>query len=280
MPASAQPFGSGQPTQSRLTNPADFKRVQALIRKHTAIVISDAKEDFVRARILRRMRELDVATLTEYCDRIENGTEPVAAFTSLITTNHTHFFRERHHFDILGQHLANYGIDGKTLWSAGCSTGEEPYSIAISLLEKFPNLLDSKFRIIATDLDEQVLAKAAAGVYSLDKIEPLSNKQRSQCCVRGVGKQAGQIRIKKPIRDFIKFSVFNLDRKPDFNHSVDIIFCRNVVIYFDLDTKVKLFTNFADIQNKGDLLFIGHSESLNDITNAYDCIGSTTYRRR
>ncbi len=261
------------------TNTVDFKRVQRLIRKHTSIVISDAKQDFVRARIMRRVRELELTGIAEYCDKIENGTEPVSNFTSLVTTNHTHFFRERHHFDILLSHLSD-SLKDKIVWSAGCSSGEEPYSIAIALLEKYPDLLDCGFRMIATDLDEKIIEQAKKGIYPLERIEPLSNAQRSQCCVRGVGSQQGQIRIKKPIRDFIEFKTLNLDGELVFNHKIDIIFCRNVVIYFDHETKVKLFANFADIQNKGDLLFIGHSESLNNITTAYECIGNTTYRRK
>jgi chemotaxis protein methyltransferase CheR len=260
--------------------PAEFKRVQSLIREHTSIVISDAKQEFVRARIMRRIRELELNSISDYCDLIENGSEPLADFTSLITTNHTHFFREKHHFDILLEYFSSHEIKDKTLWSAGCSTGEEPYSIAISLLQKYPDLLDSGFRLIATDLDEKVIEIARDGIYPLERIEPLSQSQRTQSCVRGVGKQAGQVRIKKPIRDFIEFGVLNLDRTLLFDHTIDVIFCRNVVIYFDYQTKVKLFANFADIQKRGDLLFIGHSESLNDITDAYECIGSTTYRRK
>ncbi len=271
---------SEQHRKTPASPPTEFKRVQSLIREHTSIVISDAKQEFVKARILRRVRELELDSISAYCDLIDSGSEPIADFTSLVTTNHTHFFREKHHFDILLKHFASEGINDKTLWSAGCSTGEEPYSIAITLLQQFPDLLEGGFRMIATDLDKQVIEKAQQGIYPLERIEPLSHSQRSQSCVRGVGKQDGQVRIKKPIREFIDFKVLNLDGTFYFDHKIDVIFCRNVVIYFDHETKVKLFAKFADIQTRGDLLFIGHSESLNDITNAYECIGNTTYRRK
>ncbi len=257
----------------------EFERIQHLVYKHTAIVISEEKKDFIRSRISKRLRELELDSLSEYCDYVESGKESVSTFTSQVTTNHTHFFRERHHFDALITHLSQSGLSGKVIWSSACSTGEEPYSIAISLLEQFDDVFTSGLKLLATDLDEKVLDIARNGVYDAGRLEPVSISQKQQCCVRGVGESTGKVRMKKPIRDLIEFSAVNLVEPLTISKRVNIIFCRNVIIYFDRKSKIKIFDSFAKIQESGDLLFIGHSESLNDISSSYSCIGNTIYRR-
>jgi len=259
--------------------PAEFSRVQQLIYAHTAIVITEAKKDFVRARISRRMRELGVETLTDYCNLVDSGAELASDFISLVTTNHTHFLRERHHFERLVSHFQHIGIENRTIWSSACSSGEEPYSIVISLAECFSNLFDSNLKIMASDLDEAILEKARSGIYPEARIEPLTKAQKNLCCVRGLGSQRGLIRIKKPLRDLIEFKSVNLVKPFSIDTHFDVIFCRNVGIYFDRETKIKLFDQFAQLQRPGDLMFIGHSESLNDISTAYQALGDTAYRR-
>ena len=257
----------------------EFSRVQRLIFKHTAIVISDTKRDFVRSRISKRMRMLGISSLNEYCDFVESGKEPISIFTSQVTTNHTHFFREQHHFEFLVSQLSNDGIDNKTIWSSACSSGEEPYSIAIALAENFDDLFSSGLRILASDLDEAILDTAKLGIYPEAKVSSLSRNRLKQSFIRGKNEKAGFVRIKKPLRDLIEFKKINLVDAFPANTRVDVIFCRNVVIYFDRQTKEDLFYRFADCQKKGDLLFVGHSECLNEICNAYELVGSTVYRR-
>lgn len=257
----------------------EFSRVQRLIFKHTAIVISDTKRDFVRSRISKRMRKLGITSLSEYCDFVESGKEPISTFTSQVTTNHTHFFREQHHFEFLVNQLSIEGIDKKTIWSSACSSGEEPYSIAISLAQNFDDLFSSGLRILASDLDEAILDTAKQGIYPEAKVSSLSKSQLKQSFIRGKNDKAGFVRIKKPLRDLITFKKINLVDSFPSDTRVDVIFCRNVVIYFDRETKEDLFYRFADCQKKGDLLFVGHSECLNEICKAYELVGSTVYKR-
>ncbi len=259
---------------------SEFNRIQKLVYKHTAIVIADAKRDFVRARISRRMRDLQLTTVDEYCEYVETGREDISTFTNQITTNHTQFFRESHHFDILVNHLADVGICNRTIWSAACSSGEEPYSIAIALAENFQNIFSSGLSVLATDIDKTILEKARLATYTEERIAPLTDQQKRLSCIRGKDDHQGMVRIKKPLRDLIQFKTTNLVEPFRFNQRMDIIFCRNVVIYFDTKNKVSLFRRFADLQQSGDLLFIGHSESLTNVCDAYTCLGNTTYQRK
>ena len=270
-----------QPQQSQtLLSSTDFHRIQGLIYKHTAIVVPESKQDFIRARIMRRMRQIGLEQISDYCDLVESGKEPISTFTSQVTTNHTAFFRENHHFEYLVDHLDKTGIENRVIWSAGCSSGEEPYSIAIKLLSHYGDVLKSGLRLIATDLDETVLNQAINGIYPASRVSTLTQHQKYQCLIKGVGDQTGHVRIKKPIREFIEFGVLNLTDEFNFVSRVDVIFCRNVVIYFNLETKRELFRKMASLQESGDLLIIGHSESLNDISDDYECIGKTIYKRK
>jgi chemotaxis protein methyltransferase CheR len=258
---------------------ADFKRIRSLIYEHTAIVVPEDKKDFVRSRILKRMRHINVSTLSHYCDLVESGREPLSDFTSQVTTNHTHFFRERHHFDTLVDHLRETGCANKVIWSSACSSGEEPYSIALTIRENFPDACNGSLKIIASDLDERVLDVARTGVYTEKRVEMLSRSQKALGFMRGRNDMAGTVKTKDWMNEMIEFRKVNLMDTLNLGHKVDVIFCRNVVIYFDQPSKIKLFAKFADLQKTGDLLLIGHSESLNGICNAYRCLGSTVYQR-
>lgn len=271
---------SKQPAQYVSPSTSEFQRIQNLVYKHTAIVIADAKRDFVRARISRRMRDLQLTTVDEYCDYVESGKEEISTFTTQVTTNHTHFFRESHHFDMLVKQLSETGICNRSIWSAACSSGEEPYSIAIALAENFQDLLSSGLKILATDIDQNIVDQAKTAIYPEARISSLTTEQRRLSCIKGKDKNQGLVRIKKPLRDLIDFKRTNLVDRFPFTQRMDIIFCRNVVIYFDTKNKKKLFDRFADIQECGDLLFVGHSESLTNLCDAYICIGNTTYQRK
>jgi len=264
---------------SQKISSADFRRIRSLIYQHTAIVVPEEKKDFIRSRILKRMRHINVESLGQYCDFVETGKEPLSDFTSQVTTNHTHFFREKHHFDTLVEHLRSTGYDNKTVWSSACSSGEEPYSIALTIRQNFPSAVNSSLKILASDLDERILEQAQRGVYTEKRIDVLSAAQKSLGFMRGRNDMAGTVKVKEWMKSMIEFRQINLMESMNLGRNVDVIFCRNVVIYFDHESKIKLFNNFADIQKRGDLLLIGHSESLNGISNAYRCLGSTVYKR-
>ncbi len=258
---------------------ADFRRIRSLIYQHTAIVVPEEKKDFIRSRILKRMRHINVASLSQYCDLVETGEEPLSDFTSQVTTNHTHFFREKHHFDTLVEFLRKTGCERKVIWSSACSSGEEPYSIALTIRENFPSACNGAVKIIASDLDEKILEQAQSGVYAEKRIEVLTPAQKSLGFMRGRNEMSGTVKAKEWMKSMIEFQKINLMEPLSFNGSIDVIFCRNVVIYFDHESKIKMFRNLADIQKRGDLLLIGHSESLNGISDAYRCLGSTVYER-
>ena len=225
------------------------------------------------------MRHINVDSLSEYCDFVETGQEPLSEFTSQVTTNHTHFFREKHHFDTLVEYLRTNGHENRKIWSSACSSGEEPYSIALAIRQSIPAAFKSSLKIIASDLDERILEQAIRGVYAEKRIEVLTHGQRSLGFMRGRNEMSGTVKVKEWMRSMIEFRKINLMESLNFGGNVDVIFCRNVVIYFDHQSKLKLFSKFADIQRSGDLLFIGHSESLNGISSAYHCLGSTVYKR-
>ncbi|MBX2886720.1 MAG: chemotaxis protein CheR [Granulosicoccus sp.] len=258
---------------------SEYERIKTLAYEHTGIVFGDFKQDFVRSRITRRMRELGLKTVGEYCDYIERNREPIEVFTSQITTNHTHFFREAHHFQTLVEHVNKIGISRCTIWCAASSTGEEPYSILMALLEAFPNALDSGLKVIASDLDVEVLRKAQLGIYKEKRIESLSRQQASAFFIRGTGSNTGCVRVKKPLRDFIDYKKINLKEPFPIDQRINILFCRNVVIYFDSPTKQDLFKRFSKLQQPDDILLLGHSESMNGLSEEYVCTGNTTYVR-
>lgn len=257
----------------------DFPRIQALVYKHTAIVVSDEKVDFIKARLAKRLRHFGIDTIGEYCDRVESGHEALEAFTSLITTNHTYFFRECHHFEKMISYLKENKDSDRVIWSAGCSTGEEPYSIAISMAESLQPATLSNTRIIATDIDEKVLETARKAVYGEAKLQSMSSARRNLGFRKESSVEPASYRVKHAIRDRIELRKLNLVEPFKFDQCVNLIFCRNVTIYFDRKTKIDLFRKFADIQRSGDLLFVGHSENLNELCRDYVCIGGTTYRR-
>lgn len=257
----------------------EFRRIQDLIYKHTAIVVSDDKVDFVKARIAKRLRRFGINTIGEYCDCIESGEESLADFTSQVTTNHTYFFRESHHFDMLTRYLQENGIRNKTIWSAACSSGEEPYSVAITLKEKFSISAGTGLRLLASDIDEQILKVAGAGKYPEERLRGVTPMQKRMAFEYDESGDEKKYQVRRSIMEMVDFSKINLIESMPTCARVEVIFCRNVAIYFDRETKINLFNRFSRLQKRGDLLFLGHSESLNDLCNGYTCIGGTTYQK-
>jgi chemotaxis protein methyltransferase CheR len=264
----------------------DFQCLREMVRSYAGIVLSDAKHDMVYSRLAKRLREIKCPNFEAYCRLLSNDHgEEFTNFINAITTNLTAFFRENHHFLYLAQtalpHLvsARAGERRLRLWSAGCSTGEEPYSIAIVLNEyPFPAHWDVK--LLATDLDTNVLQSSQRGIYAKERINGLSQERLRRFFERGKGGNAGFVRVKPLLKALIHFQQLNLMKEWPLKGPFDVIFCRNVVIYFDKDIQHRLFDRFADLLTDDGYLFVGHSESLYRVTERFELIGSTIYRKR
>jgi chemotaxis protein methyltransferase CheR len=265
---------------------ADFKFIRTLVAEKTGIMLSDAKRDLVYGRLSRRLRLLGIKRFADYCRLLEDGDEEeMVQFTNAITTNLTSFFREAHHFDYLGGTLLPMLEREKRhrklrIWSAGCSTGEEPYSLAITIKEKCPRLAGWDVKILATDLDSNVLAKGQAGIYERSRVEDLSRERLRRWFRKGRGVNDGSVKIATELQELITFRQLNLMQEWPMRGLFDVIFCRNVVIYFDKATQRTLFNRYADLLADGGHLFVGHSESLFKVTDRFELIGKTVYRKR
>ncbi len=261
----------------------DFKRIAGLAGQYTGIVLGEHKRDMVYGRIARRVRKLNLDSFCNYLDFLEsNPQQELSSFINVITTNLTSFFRENHHFDYLQEKVLsevkrkNSAQKRIRIWSAGCSSGQEPYSIAMTL-NKFGVPADWDVKILATDLDSDVLAKARAAVYSTSDIDGLEESTIKNYFQRSSGNK--EVRVKEKAAKYIHFKRLNLLEKWPMKGPFDFIFCRNVVIYFDKPTQKVLFNRYADMLAVGGYLFIGHSENLNGICERFENLGNTIYRK-
>jgi chemotaxis protein methyltransferase CheR len=258
---------------------ADFARIRALIHLRAGISLSDHKRDMAYSRLARRLRAVNMDTFKQYLDQLEaqpNSAE-WEAFTNALTTNLTAFFRESHHFPILAD-FAKKRPQPFSVWCSAASTGEEPYSIAITLLESLGDNAGRQCSVIATDIDSQVLQKADAGVYTLDQVKGLSPERLKRFFLKGTGAHAGLVRIRPEVRAMVKFDKLNLtDAKYALNGQFDAIFCRNVMIYFDKPTQGQVLARFEPLVKPGGLLFAGHSENFTYVSQAFKLRGQTVY---
>ncbi len=260
-----------------------FERLRALVASFTGICLSDAKRDMTYGRIARRLRALGMTDFDQYCDLIERGDDTeLEHFVNAITTNLTSFFRERHHFEYLAESVLPEVLERNRaerrlrIWSAGCSTGEEPYSIAMTVLDSCPRMSGWDARILATDLDSDVLERASNGIYASDRVTGIDRARQSRWFQRGADQR---VRVVPEVRDLIRFRRLNLMEPWPMRGPFDVIFCRNVVIYFDKETQRRLFDRYAEILAPDGVLFVGHSESLFRVTDRFELIGKSTYRR-
>ncbi len=259
-----------------------FEHLRRISVSHTGIQVPDIKQEMFYARLSKRLRQLKLVDFDQYIAHLEaHWDEEKTPFINALTTNLTSFFRENHHFTFLARtvvpELVRRGQRGIKVWSAGCSTGEEPYSIAMTLAEACaPQHL--KWELLATDLDTDVLARAARGVYGMDRVEDLPEALKKRFLLRGKGERAGQVRVVDELRRGIQFRQLNLIKPFDLGERFDVVFCRNVVIYFDRDTKIRLVEQFARHLQPASWLIMGHSESLHGISNAFQSLGNTTYQ--
>ena len=263
----------------------DFRKIVQLVMSTAGIVLSDKKRAFIQGRLGRRLRILGLSDFRQYCHLLETpaGEDERANLINAITTNHTSFFREAHHFTYLTSSIlpkiVEAGRDGAgrlRIWSAGCSTGEEPYTLAMTL-RGYPPLQNGwDTRILATDLDTNVVAHAATGVYDAERLESVPSSARKRFVTE---LPDGRAQMNDELCSLITFAPLNLLHKWPMTGPFDIIFCRNVVIYFDKPTQRKLFDRYAEMLKPIGWLFIGHSESLLNVTDRFDLVGRTIYRR-
>lgn len=263
---------------------SDFDRVSELAYDYTGIVLGPQKKDMVYGRLARRLRELSLQRVVDYLPLIETEDKPeVSKFINAITTNLTSFFREQHHFDFLAKTVCpewqktNAASKKIRIWSAGCSTGEEPYSISMTLRENF-NLSGWDCKILATDLDSKVIEKGQQGIYGVDRIESLPVERKKQWFLHDRN-HPDVVKVKPALQELIRFKRLNLLEDWPMKGGFDLIFCRNVVIYFNESTQAVLFDRYADMLKEGGYLIIGHSESLNRVCQRFKPIGKTIYQK-
>jgi chemotaxis protein methyltransferase CheR len=258
---------------------SDFKRVQKMIYQHAGISLSDSKQELVYSRLSRRLRVTGIGSFSEYLDALEqNGGAEWEAFTNALTTNLTSFFREEHHFPLLAERMRKHrGSDPFVIWCSASSTGEEPYSIAMTAVDAFGSFTPP-VTIIATDLDTNVLETAKAGIYPENRINKLPADLVKRFFLRGTGKQEGYVRVRKELRDMITFHQLNLlDNSWPLRSQMDVIFCRNVMIYFDKPTQLEILKKFVPLLRTDGLMFAGHSESFYHAEDYFKLRGKTVY---
>jgi chemotaxis protein methyltransferase CheR len=261
----------------------DFNILRKLSNDHSGIQVPDERFDMFYSRLSKRVRKLGLSNFKEYCQYLHNHhDDEFTDFINAITTNLTSFFREQHHFDYLRDVVIpellvrNKSTKQIRVWSAGCSTGEEPYSVAMTLLENLPAGWNTQ--ILATDLDTNVLQTASDGIYTQDRIADLSPDVLKRWFMRSKS-SPDYVKVKPELQEIIQFKQLNLMQDWGMQTPFDVIFCRNVLIYFDRETKTTLAKRYAKMLASKSWLFIGHSESLNQICNEFELVATTSYRK-
>ncbi|MGG7604104.1 CheR family methyltransferase [Massilia sp. BKSP1R2A-1] len=260
---------------------SDFERVRALIYQRAGISLAESKQEMVYSRLARRLRATGIQSFARYLDDLEAGRMGAEweAFTNALTTNLTSFFRESHHFPLLADHLGTLRRqDGPiTIWCSAASTGEEPYSIAMTACEAF-NTLTPPVQVIATDIDTNVLATASNGVYPMERVDKVGAERLKRFFMKGKGANEGMARVRPELRKLVEFRQLNLlaDDWP-VKGQFDAIFCRNVMIYFDKNTQRKILSRFVPLMKPHALLFAGHSENFLYVSDSLRLRGKTVY---
>jgi chemotaxis protein methyltransferase CheR len=283
---SARTAATPAPDLSPVLSDRDLAFVVKLVYERAGIRLHDGKRELVAARLQKRLRHHGLDSYKEYLELLQqdgSGDEMVA-FLDALATNHTYFFREEQHFDfvrttLVPELLARPGracIEG---WSAACSSGEEPYTLAMTLAEALPDGPEG-FRLLASDLSTKVLATARSGVYKMERVKDLPLNVLRRHFERGTGAQAGLARVVQPLRQRVEFAQLNLLEIGDLGRRFDFIFCRNVMIYFDRAVQQRVVTMLERHLRPGAYLFISHSESLNGITHGLRWVAPAVYQRR
>jgi chemotaxis protein methyltransferase CheR len=258
----------------------DFDRVQSLIYQRAGISLHDGKHAMVYSRLSRRLRDTGHQSFKDYLGWLETHDGPEwQEFVNALTTNLTSFFREQHHFEIFANHLkARPANHAWRVWCSAASTGEEPYSIVMTALEALGQR--ANLSLTASDIDSKVLASAAQGVYRLEALKGLSEERIAHFFLRGKGSNAGMARVKPELQRMIDFISVNLIRDDwPFREPFDVVFCRNVMIYFDAATQRKVLERIHRVMVPGGLLFVGHAENFSESRDLFVLKGKTVYER-
>jgi chemotaxis protein methyltransferase CheR len=278
-------MSTGLDAQEFVLTDSEFGRLRSIVRELTGIALTDSKRELVYGRLSRRLRKLNLSSFSEYCAIVETGHgDELQELINAITTNLTSFFREKYHFEQLAAEALPYLAELRAatrrvrIWSAGCSSGEEAYSIAMVVREAQQRFAGWDVRLLATDIDSNVVATAVAGIYDADCLRGMDARRIARW-FKPCGTAAQQYEVADDLRSLITFRQLNLLDGWPVKGPFDVIFCRNVTIYFDKDTQRQLFERAAALQEPGAWLFIGHSENLFNVTQRYKSVGRTVYRR-
>lgn len=270
----------------------DFQFICKLVYDSSGIVLSERKREMVYRRLMRRTRELGITSFAEYCQLLKSDNhDEFPQFINAITTNLTSFFREGHHFDYLRKTLFPQLVQQQNnaqnshskrlrIWSSACSTGEEPYSIAITLMQAMgARLKEWDARILATDLDSDVLATAQKGLYKHDRTLEMDPDTRNKWFCKQTADHSGHVKVSPQLSDLITFKQLNLLEPWPMKGPFDAIFCRNVLIYFDSKTQRMLIPRYHQLLKPGGILFLGHSENVPKDFTEFECLGRTIFRK-
>ncbi|MDB4972729.1 MAG: methyltransferase protein [Myxococcaceae bacterium] len=262
-----------------------FERFRRFVHQKSGLALRAEKQQLVCSRLARRLRELGIASFDEYFELVtQHQAAELEHMLNALTTNKTSFFREAHHFDelrarVVEPYAAAQKRDKLRIWSAGCSTGEEPYSILMTVLDALPGWESEDVRLLASDLDSEVLTSAERGVYAQERTEGLEPALCERWLIEGTGAMAGQLRVRRALRERVVFRRINfVEPSWPIRTSFDAIFCRNALIYFDAETQKKIVSRLLSFLKVGGYLFLGHSESMAGVRPELRSLGRTTYR--
>jgi chemotaxis protein methyltransferase CheR len=271
------------PDAALVLRPEEFEKISRLAYEQIGLDLHSGKEGLVAARLGKKLRELGMKSFQTYYDYVKADRSGAAmeAMVDQLTTNHTSFFRESRHFDFLCGTIfpALRSRSEIHIWSAACSSGEEPYSIAMSLLEEWPQEAAVKVRIKASDISRRVLAQAKRGVYTAERLRNVPEAMLHRYLLKGQKTFANSFRFKDNVRSMIDFGHLNLMEQLPEQYRCSVIFCRNIMIYFDMPTKQRLVERLSQHLEYGGYLLIGHSESLNNLSHGLEYISPATYRK-
>lgn len=263
---------------------SDFEKISQIVYQLSGIRLMSGKEELVRSRLMKRLRALSISSFSKYLQYMENDRSSLelSIMVDLLTTNKTSFFREKQHFEFLRAHILpilRARSLGARVWSAGCSSGEEPYSIAMLMHEEWPDAAQTGIRILATDISARMLNKARIGEYQRDDVLEVPPLMLSNCFTLVRNNPERIYRVNENIRNMIRFGRLNLMGEWPMKGGFDVIFCRNVMIYFDTETQQELVRRFYKMINPGGYLLIGHSESLAAASCGFKYIQPATYTK-
>lgn len=280
MTNSAQTFVYSLPALPQATH-EDCQRATKMLHARAGIVLGSHKVDMIARNLGLRAKKLNLATAKQYLELLEfnPNSEEWFDFVNAFTINHTAFYRERHHFDVLAKFVQTRPKP-ISVWSSATSTGEEAYTIALTLSEAIANA-STQVSILASDIDTTVVSRAKKGIYPIERVRPIPEELLKKYFQRGKGSQEGKVRVKSSLRDMVDFQVVNLASAENWpsQQQFDAIFCRNTMIYFEQKTQIKLLDRFAQLMKPGALLFVGHSENISQLSTTFRLKGQTVYVR-